>query len=86
MYSTENENKARQEYKKEMSMSTRSLMPNYDNPNRKYCVCDRPSFDPMIACGSGKCQLEWFRFGYLQILKEPKGEWFCIDCRRKTDQ
>ena len=29
---------------------TRSMMPNYDNPNTKYCVCGRPSFEPMIAC------------------------------------
>ena len=28
---------------------TRSMIPNYDNPNRKYCVCGRPSFEPMIA-------------------------------------
>ena len=42
---------------------TRSMMPNYDNPNRKYCVCGRPSFEPMIACDSSKCQFEWFHFG-----------------------
>ena len=65
---------------------TRSMMPNYDNPNRKYCVCGRPSFEPMIACDSSKCQFEWFHFGCVQILKAPKGKWFCTDCERKTDQ
>ena len=64
----------------------RSMMPNCDNPNRKYCVCGRPSLEPMIACDSGKCQFEWFHFGCVQILKAPKGKWFCTDCKRKTDQ
>ena len=65
---------------------TRAMMPNYDNPNQKYCVCGRPSFEPMIACDSSKCQFEWFHFGCVQILKAPKGKWFCTDCKRKTDQ
>ena len=36
----------------------RSMMPNCDNPNRKYCVCGRPSLEPMIACDSSKCPFE----------------------------
>ena len=65
---------------------TRSMMPNYDNPNRKYCVCSRPSFEPMIACDSRKFQFEWFHVGCVQMLKTPKGKWFCNDCRRRTEQ
>ena len=33
----------------------RSMM-NYDTQNRKYCACVRPSFEPIITCGSSKCQ------------------------------
>ena len=57
-----------------------------DNLNQKYCVCGRPSFEPMIACDSSKCQFEWFHFGCVQILNPPIGKWFCTDCERKTDQ
>ena len=42
---------------------TRSMITNYDNPNRKYCVCGSPSFEPMIACNRSKCQFEWLPFG-----------------------
>ena len=63
---------------------TRSMMPNYYNPNQKYCVFGRPSFEPMIGCHSSKCQFEWF--GCVQILKAPKRKWFRTDCRRKTNQ
>ena len=65
---------------------TRSMMSNYNNPNRKYYVCGIPSFEPMIARDSSKCQFEWFHFGCVQMLKSPKGKWFCPDCRRRTDQ
>ena len=64
---------------------TRSMVPNYDNPNRKYRVCGTPSFELMIACGSSKCQFECCHFGCVQMLKAPKGKWFCTDCRRRTD-
>ena len=56
----------------------RSIMSNYDNPNRKYCVCDRSSFKPMIACDSSKCRFGWFHFGCVQVFKAPKGEWFVL--------
>ena len=59
---------------------TRSMMPNYDNTNRKYCVCGRPSFESMIACGSSKCQFEWFHFASVHMLKVPKRKWLCTDC------
>ena len=65
---------------------TRPMISNYDNPNRKYCVCGRPSFEPMIACHSSKCQFEWFHFGCVQMLRARKGKRFCTDCRRRTDQ
>ena len=64
---------------------TRSMITNYDNPNRKYCACGSPSFEPMIARNSSKCQFEWLSFDCVQMVKEPQGKWFCTDCRRKTD-
>ena len=52
----------------------RSMTPYYDNLNRKYCACGRPSFEPMIACDSSKCPFELFHFGCVEILKAPKGK------------
>ena len=38
---------------------TGSMMPSYNNPNKKHCVCGRANFEPMIACDSSKYQFKW---------------------------
>ena len=38
---------------------TVSMIPNYNNPNKKYFVCGRASFESMIAWDSSKCQFKW---------------------------
>ena len=56
---------------------TRSMMPNYNNSNRKYCVCGRPSFEPMVARDSSKCQFEWFHFWH-KYLKHQRENGFVL--------
>ena len=47
-----------------------------------YCKCARSQGKrKMIACDNKSCPIEWFHFKCVGLKTEPKGEWFCPDCR-----
>ncbi|BHF79498.1 Ras-related protein Rab-6A [Sparganum proliferum] len=48
---------------------------------RVYCLCKKISFGEMIACDSKRCPIEWFHFGCVDIRVQPKGKWYCPQCR-----
>ncbi|CAF4063246.1 unnamed protein product, partial [Rotaria magnacalcarata] len=47
----------------------------------RYCICNQVSFGRMIACDNPHCQIEWFHFACVKLEEEPKGKWFCQQCR-----
>mmetsp|Transcript_9241 Transcript_9241/g.12705 ORF Transcript_9241/g.12705 Transcript_9241/m.12705 type:complete len:230 (-) Transcript_9241:157-846(-) len=46
-----------------------------------YCYCQRPSYGDMVGCDGENCQYEWFHFECVGLTQQPKGNWFCQDCR-----
>ena len=64
---------------------TRNDDPANEKQNKLYCYCNRPSFQPMIACDSVTCKHEWFHFACANVLRTPSEnkKWFCPDCSKK---
>jgi len=53
------------------------------DPNEPvYCYCRQVSYGPMVACDNDNCEREWFHFGCVGLTDEPKGKWYCPDCRK----
>ncbi|PAA72163.1 hypothetical protein BOX15_Mlig033326g4, partial [Macrostomum lignano] len=50
--------------------------------SRRYCICNKVSFGEMIACDNARCAIEWFHFRCVKLTSEPKGKWYCPDCRK----
>ena len=46
-----------------------------------WCYC-RKEYGEMVACDSGSCVYEWFHYSCVGVLSEPKGKWFCHECRK----
>ncbi|XP_031621972.1 chromatin modification-related protein YNG2-like [Contarinia nasturtii] len=55
---------------------------NYDDPNKKWCVCRKPDdYTPMIQCDGPLCQIEWFHMNCIKMSIAPIGSWFCPNCQ-----
>ena len=54
-----------------------------DGDDRKYCTCRSVSYGNMVACDNDDCPYEWFHWSCVGITSEPKGSWYCPDCRKK---
>lgn len=54
-----------------------------EGDDRKYCTCQRVSFGDMVACDNDECPNEWFHWACVGVKEEPKGAWFCEECRAK---
>ena len=53
------------------------------DPNEpRYCVCQRVSFGPMIACDNENCDMDWFHYSCVGLSTEAKfkGNWYCPAC------
>ena len=48
------------------------------NKQKNYCICNRPCFEPMIACDRPNCKVEWYH--YVKVIHAPKGSWICPPC------
>ena len=61
--------------KKSPSLATESKSP-------LFCLCRGIEKEPMTACDSPGCPIEWFHFSCVGITEEikPKGEWYCDGC------
>ena len=35
----------------------------------------------MVGCDNDLCPIEWFHFNCVQLSCEPKGKWYCPNCR-----
>lgn len=47
----------------------------------RFCTCGQVSHGIMIACDNSECAIEWFHYACMGLKKEPKGKWYCPDCR-----
>mmetsp|Transcript_7320 Transcript_7320/g.10913 ORF Transcript_7320/g.10913 Transcript_7320/m.10913 type:complete len:154 (+) Transcript_7320:704-1165(+) len=48
----------------------------------RYCFCGRGFDGDMIACDRSGCNIEWYHFECVGLVKKPKGRWYCPPCRR----
>ena len=51
-------------------------------PEAVYCYCRDSEHGNMVACENSECKFEWFHFECVGITEEPKGVWYCPDCRK----
>ena len=50
-----------------------------DNKQKNYRICNRPCFEPMIACDRPDCKVEWCH-ACVKVTRAPKGSWICPPC------
>ena len=67
---------------------TRSLDPNNKKEMKLYCYCKRPSFNPMIACDGENCEIEWYHYSCVNLVRTPPQDkkWFCPTCLKKDSK
>lgn len=58
--------------------------PENEKPELQYCICKRPSFNPMIACDNTECEIEWYHYSCVNIKRAPEGSWFCPQCKESS--
>ena len=42
---------------------------------KNYCICNRPCFEPMIACDRPNCKVEWYHYAFVKVIRGPKGSY-----------
>jgi hypothetical protein len=52
-----------------------------DSSEPRYCICQNVSYGEMIACDNPDCIVEWFHYECVGITQQPKGKWYCPQCR-----
>lgn len=52
-----------------------------DSSEPRYCVCNNVSYGEMIACDNPDCVVEWFHYECVGITQQPKGKWYCPQCK-----
>lgn len=65
---------------------SRKLDPNTVNDRGLFCDCRRPEFGQMIFCENESCKFKWFHYSCVNILRAPKGKWFCKYCKNRDQQ
>lgn len=63
--------------------SPRQRPPLSEEPNEAFCFCKKGSVGNMIACDGDDCDIEWFHWKCVGLTEDPKGSWYCPDCRAK---
>lgn len=51
-----------------------------------YCYCKRVYYGGMIGCDNDSCPIEWFHFECVSLTEQPKGTWYCPECRAAPNQ
>ncbi|XP_078610518.1 uncharacterized protein LOC144881370 [Branchiostoma floridae x Branchiostoma japonicum] len=52
-----------------------------DDPNKRYCSCQKPAYGRMVKCDNNECESEWFHYKCVGIKRKPRGHWFCPSCQ-----
>lgn len=60
----------------------------HDKPAPRYCYCQREykEGEDMIACDGKDCKYEWFHNDCVNVVKPPRGHWYCPDCTKKKSR
>ena len=48
-----------------------------------YCYCKSVESGRMIACDDESCLIGWFHFECVNLMRKPRGDWYCLDCLEK---
>lgn len=48
----------------------------------KFCLCDEPEYGKMIFCDGDMCPIGWFHYPCVNIVRKPRGNWFCPNCKK----
>lgn len=71
---------------KEGTPTKQSEVPGYHMPviedEPTFCWCKQISHGEMVACDNPDCPVEWFHFECVGLTSKPKGDWFCVACRK----
>lgn len=77
----------------ELNGARLSLKRNYQSPRQRpmgfeerdeaFCYCKKGSVGNMIACDGDSCEIEWFHWECVGLTEDPKGSWYCPECREK---
>ena len=62
------------------TVATESTDTQISEQEQLWCTCKNVASGEMIACDSGKCTVEWFHFQCVNIIRAPRGKWFCQAC------
>lgn len=80
----------KQEEEKPRKKKAKREKTNERSPNNKvsvapdepvYCLCKQLSYGEMILCDNMQCAIQWFHFDCVNVQQNPKGKWFCPNCR-----
>ena len=47
--------------------------------SKTYCWCGGGDIGRMVACDNPNCNITWFHFKCLGLVRKPRGEWYCSD-------
>ena len=50
------------------------------NKLKKYCICNRPCFEPILACDRPNFKVEWYHYACVKLTRAPKASWICPPC------
>lgn len=77
----------------DLTMTGDVAMMEVDNPGvvggvgeELYCFCQKPSFGEMVGCDADGCPYEWFHFHCVGLSAEPRGKWYCPECREMRNK
>ncbi|CAG2244518.1 unnamed protein product [Mytilus edulis] len=69
---------------------TRKLLHDYkvantsvnDVTKEKYCLCEEPEYGKMIFCDGDSCDIGWYHYQCVNIVRKPRGKWLCPKCKK----
>lgn len=53
---------------------------NEVDDNKTYCTCNGRAFGSMICCDNIECEVHWYHFKCVGLIKTPKIPWICDRC------
>ncbi|KAJ6245447.1 chromatin modification-related protein yng2 [Anaeramoeba flamelloides] len=53
-----------------------------EGSNTVWCCGRTIANESWVMCDNRECQKKWFHFSCVNLKKEPKGEWYCFECRQ----
>ena len=51
-----------------------------ENVAEVWCLCRESEYGKMICCDNEQCEYVWFHYRCVNIIRKPRGQWFCPKC------